>query len=118
MVLEVADSAEIEPSENNVHPDILNEESEISTILQDAKIQKEFNSSCILKSLHNNIPEENSSTNSSSDKKYIASLDIGTTIVKCFIYDEKAQICAEAQENVSYIFNVSSSNNIDLLLAI
>lgn len=35
-----------------------------------------------------------------SDAKYIAALDIGTTSVRCFVYDAKAQICGVASENV------------------
>lgn len=33
-------------------------------------------------------------------EKYIAALDVGTTIIRCFIYDSNFKICGSAYENV------------------
>lgn len=41
----------------------------------------------------------------SHDKKYIAALDIGTTSIRCFIYDTSVQIIGKACEKVSYFRN-------------
>lgn len=35
-----------------------------------------------------------------SDEKYIAALDIGTTSVRCYVYDSKVQIRGVATEKV------------------
>lgn len=40
------------------------------------------------------------------DKRYIASLDIGTTSVRCFIYDVKVQIVGRACANVIIFCNI------------
>lgn len=37
----------------------------------------------------------------SSDAKYIAALDIGTTSIRCFIYDTNVQVKGKACEKVS-----------------
>ncbi|CAL4121626.1 unnamed protein product [Meganyctiphanes norvegica] len=38
------------------------------------------------------------------DKKYIVSLDVGTTTIRCIIYDEKAKVCSKAEENVVLVY--------------
>lgn len=45
--------------------------------------------------------EKNSGNASSTKRKLIASLDIGTTIVRCFIFDDKANVCASSKQKVS-----------------
>lgn len=41
----------------------------------------------------------------SHDKKYIASLDIGTTSLRCFIYDINVHIVGKASAKVCFIFH-------------
>ena len=50
-------------------------------------------------------PDEQSTTENSSSanggrKNYIASLDVGTTIVRCLIFDKNAKIKTQAEEKV------------------
>ncbi|KAK8380201.1 hypothetical protein O3P69_016676 [Scylla paramamosain] len=38
------------------------------------------------------------------DAQYIASLDLGTTTLRCFIYNRKAQLCGRAEEKVTLLY--------------
>lgn len=42
-------------------------------------------------------------TTTTEEKKYIAALDIGTTSLRCFIYDSNVRICGVASEKVKCI---------------
>lgn len=37
----------------------------------------------------------------SRDAQYIASLDVGTTTLRCFIYNSQARLCGRAEEKAS-----------------
>lgn len=43
-------------------------------------------------------------------KKYIAALDVGTTLIRCFIYDSNVTICGLASEKV-FIFIIFLYND-------
>lgn len=40
-------------------------------------------------------------SDSNVDRKYIAALDIGTTSLRCFIYDNNVEIIGKASDKVS-----------------
>lgn len=37
----------------------------------------------------------------SQEAQYIASLDVGTTTLRCFIYNSQARVCGRAEEKAS-----------------
>lgn len=39
-----------------------------------------------------------------SADKYVAALDVGTTTIRCYIYDKNVQICGSASENVELLY--------------
>lgn len=53
------------------------------------------------KNKSDSYPTANNNNNYENVNAYIASLDIGTTSVRCFIYDKKVETVGLACENVS-----------------
>lgn len=45
--------------------------------------------------------------------KYIASLDLGTTTIRCFIYNERVEICGKAEQKVTLLYPSSGQVEID-----
>lgn len=97
MVFETSQSIDSEPI-------ILNEFSESSSSLNHKST--ESISQCEMLDekdsvlYQNTCVKEQLTSQSTDDSKYIASLDVGTTSVRCFIFNEKARIIADAREKV------------------
>lgn len=47
------------------------------------------------------------------DNKYIAALDIGTTSIRCFVYDQNVKIVAVATEKVNVNLSIIFVSNIN-----
>uniref|UniRef100_A0A6A7FPS1 Glycerol kinase 5 n=1 Tax=Hirondellea gigas TaxID=1518452 RepID=A0A6A7FPS1_9CRUS len=62
---------------------------------------KYFNSETIVKNGQQSTNRTQSTSN--VEKKYIASLDLGTTTVRCFIFNKRGRICARAEEKVELL---------------
>ncbi|XP_068213774.1 putative glycerol kinase 5 isoform X2 [Palaemon carinicauda] len=56
---------------------------------------------------------ENVETSSPQTGRYIASLDLGTTTIRCFIYNERVEVCGKAEEKVTLLYPSSGQVEID-----